>query len=173
MDPETKPKLAEFKRNGNPDLSLLSDRQREIVNHALGIRDGKPGYRNHFVTGEGSDDFDDCEGLVAMGIMERLHKRDWIPDYCYSVVQPELFQPTIKKTKPEAGKALGHIEKLKEIRNQLTKLREGLAEVRREDNLWKDWLTPCEGGITCVLASTYNALEEMEKHYARWHQTPE
>lgn len=44
----------------------------EILRHALGIR--KPGdrqYRNHFVTGPGSDDYDACESLVADGLMTK------------------------------------------------------------------------------------------------------
>ena len=64
--------------------SALSPRQDEIIRHALGIRDGKPGYRNHFCTGEGSDDFADCEALVAIGAMER-HTREWTPDFIYTV----------------------------------------------------------------------------------------
>jgi len=67
-----------------PPCSAFSPRQDEIIRHALGIRDGKPGYRNHFCTGEGSDDFADCEALVKIGAMER-HTREWTPDYIYTV----------------------------------------------------------------------------------------
>lgn len=44
-----------------------------ILRHALGLRDdgsGRP-YRNHFVTGPGSTDFDGCEALVASGAMRK------------------------------------------------------------------------------------------------------
>lgn len=48
-------------------------RQIEILRHALGTGDKGRGrsYRNHFVTGPGSDDYDDCEALVAAGMMSR------------------------------------------------------------------------------------------------------
>lgn len=47
-------------------------KRNEILRHALGIR--KPGgksTRNHFVTGPGSTDYDDCEALVAAGLMTK------------------------------------------------------------------------------------------------------
>jgi hypothetical protein len=48
-------------------------RQVGILRHALGLRADGSGraYRGHFVTGPGSDDFDDCEQLVAMGAMTK------------------------------------------------------------------------------------------------------
>ncbi len=47
----------------------MSD-DKQILMHALGIRkpNGRP-YRNHFVTGEGSDDYPICMALVARGLM--------------------------------------------------------------------------------------------------------
>lgn len=47
--------------------------QLHILRHALGVRDdgkGRP-YRNHFVTGPGSDDFSDCEALLSAGLMSK------------------------------------------------------------------------------------------------------
>jgi hypothetical protein len=40
--------------------------------HALGLREDGKGreYRNHFVTGPGSD-YDDCEALAAAGFMRK------------------------------------------------------------------------------------------------------
>jgi hypothetical protein len=70
--------------------SALSVRQQGIIRNTLGIQDGKPGYRNHFCTGEGSDDFADCEALVAAGVMER-RTRSWTPDFIYSVIAPHDF----------------------------------------------------------------------------------
>lgn len=49
------------------------DRQIGILRHALGTGDDsrKQAYRNHFVTGEGSDDYADCMALVDGGLMAR------------------------------------------------------------------------------------------------------
>lgn len=43
-----------------------------VLRHALGLRNpGDRPFRNHFVTGPGSSDFDDCEALVAEGLMTK------------------------------------------------------------------------------------------------------
>lgn len=44
-----------------------------ILRHALGLKDDGRGssYRNHFVTGPGSDDFEDCEAMVDRGAMTK------------------------------------------------------------------------------------------------------
>ncbi|HSC06799.1 MAG TPA: hypothetical protein VLD59_08230 [Steroidobacteraceae bacterium] len=49
----------------------MTPKQLEIMRHTLGIGRGQPGWRNHFVTGPGSDDYDDCEALVELGLMRR------------------------------------------------------------------------------------------------------
>lgn len=50
---------------------ITTNEQRNILRHALGIeRDGHV-YRNHFVTGPGTDDYEHCESLVAAGLMQR------------------------------------------------------------------------------------------------------
>ena len=48
-------------------------RQLGILRHALGLKiDGRGDpRRNHFVTGPGSDDFDDCEALVSLDYMTK------------------------------------------------------------------------------------------------------
>ena len=52
------------------DLSRrLAPQQLDILRHSLGLSRGSRVYRNHFVTGPGSDDFDHCESLVAAGLM--------------------------------------------------------------------------------------------------------
>lgn len=58
--------------------------------------------------------------------------------------------------------------RLQEIRDELCKLRNEIATIRNEDKLWEGWLSPCEGGITCVLTATHTAYEEMKKHYDKW-----
>lgn len=44
-----------------------------ILQHSLGVDKHGQGaqYRNHFVTGEGSTDYPDCEALVAAGLMTK------------------------------------------------------------------------------------------------------
>lgn len=43
----------------------------DILRHALGIRPGQRAFRNHFVTGPGSTDYEHCEALVAAGLMSK------------------------------------------------------------------------------------------------------
>lgn len=62
---------------------VVSPQQREILRHALGW---PKNYRNHYCTGEGSNDFPDCEALVAAGMMSR-HKKSWTPDAIYIVTE--------------------------------------------------------------------------------------
>lgn len=47
--------------------------QLHILQHALGLNPAGQGnsYRNHFVTGEGSTDYDNCIALVESGHMMR------------------------------------------------------------------------------------------------------
>jgi hypothetical protein len=49
----------------------MTNEQRELMRHALGVGHGSREYRNHFVTGPGSTDYPDCEALVAAGLMAR------------------------------------------------------------------------------------------------------
>lgn len=48
------------------------DSKLHILQHSLGVGDygDKPSYRNHFVTGPGSSDYDNCMELVADGLMK-------------------------------------------------------------------------------------------------------
>lgn len=49
----------------------MNEKQLHILQHSLGLDKYGHGtfYRNHFVTGEGSDDHDDCMALVNLGFM--------------------------------------------------------------------------------------------------------
>lgn len=49
------------------------DGKLHILQHSLGVGDygDKPSYRNHFVAGPGSTDYDNCMALVADGMMKR------------------------------------------------------------------------------------------------------
>lgn len=50
----------------------MNQRHLEIMQHALGLDEyGRgTGYRNHFVTGPGTTDWDDCRALTEAGLME-------------------------------------------------------------------------------------------------------
>lgn len=54
-------------------MTDVSNQQLHILRHTLGLRDDGSGrsYRNHFVTGPGSTDFDNCEALLSMGLMRK------------------------------------------------------------------------------------------------------
>jgi hypothetical protein len=63
----------------------LNAKERDIMTHALTggtVRE----YRNHFVTGPGSDDYDVCMSLVERGFMER-HERSWASDTIFTVTK--------------------------------------------------------------------------------------
>lgn len=47
----------------------MSPEQRRLARHALGLTDSrrKVSYRNHFVTGEGSTDYEAWKAMVAAG----------------------------------------------------------------------------------------------------------
>jgi len=72
----------------------LTDKEKHILLHSLGLTTKKVPYRNHFYTGVGSKDYDDCESLVSKDLM---HKRsDPFNDFCkdnyYYVVTKEGFK---------------------------------------------------------------------------------
>ena len=63
-------------------------------------------------------------------------------------------------------------KRLEEIHDKLSDLRGEITMLRLEDNLgqklWSDYISPLEGGLTCVMISTYDTIEEMKKHYEKW-----
>ncbi len=61
-------------------------------------------------------------------------------------------------------------KRLEEIRDKLSDLRGEIAALRHEDKLWNDYLSPLEGGLTCVIATAYDSMGEMKKHYEKWNQ---
>lgn len=75
---------------------------------------------------------------------------------------------TTNDTQPTGS--LERMVRLEEVRNKLAALREEIAKIRREDKLWEGWLSPCEGGITCVLVACYGAVCEMRRHHEKWNQ---
>jgi hypothetical protein len=50
----------------------MSNQELQILQHSLGLNEYGQGeqYRNHFVTGKGSKDFDACNNLVSIGYMD-------------------------------------------------------------------------------------------------------
>lgn len=51
-------------------MTEQTPQQIEILRHALGLlRRSAREYRNHFVAGQGSDDYLNCEALVEAGLM--------------------------------------------------------------------------------------------------------
>jgi hypothetical protein len=66
----------------------ISEEQRDILRHALGLGRSAREYRNHFVTGPGSTDYPHCEALVSEGLMTRCegHKLSG-GDPIYSVTE--------------------------------------------------------------------------------------
>lgn len=59
-------------------------------------------------------------------------------------------------------------EKVEEIRSKISELRGEIEDLIRQDLLWKNWLSPSVGALTCVLESLSNASDEMKRHYRRW-----
>lgn len=65
----------------------ITPRQLAILRHAINWPNDA--YRNHYVTGEGSDDYLDCLALVNQGLMEQT-QRDWVPGYIFLVTERGL-----------------------------------------------------------------------------------
>lgn len=72
----------------------ISQKERHILDHAL--RGGtKREYRNHYVTGPGSDDYDACVSMTERGLMQR-HEREWVCDSIFVVT--DLGRRALKET---------------------------------------------------------------------------
>lgn len=72
--------------------------QKEVMRHALGLNRSSKEYRNYFVTGEGSDDFQTCEALVALNFMVNKGKYPFSDgDNVYSVTPAGRFEITGKE----------------------------------------------------------------------------
>ena len=77
-------------------MTSATEKQRDILRHALGVGRGRSGWRNHFVTGPGSDDYADCEALVAAGLMTKrsggpLSGGDPVYRYTHNAQQEQWF----------------------------------------------------------------------------------
>lgn len=69
----------------------MTNEQYEILQRALGLNRYKKSYRNHFVTGPGSTDYQHCEALVSAGLMTKWADNGLNGgDYIYSVTAAGL-----------------------------------------------------------------------------------
>jgi hypothetical protein len=62
----------------------VTDKQRHILRHALGLTRSKREYRNHYVPG--GEDLGECAALTVLGLMERRDV-DWIQSPVYAVTE--------------------------------------------------------------------------------------
>ena len=68
----------------------MTPRHLHILQHALGLDEYGQGsfYRNHYVTGEGCDGYDDCRALADAGLMAEHPPRELFGgDSCFVVTQ--------------------------------------------------------------------------------------
>lgn len=63
----------------------MTEEQRELARHALGLRNGKKAsYRNHFVCGPGHSDFDNWQAMTDAGQAKRHGPKALFGgDYCF------------------------------------------------------------------------------------------
>lgn len=71
----------------------FSDKEISVMRHALGLPNKmNQTYRNYFVTGEGSADYDTCEKLVSDGFMKvRKNVKHFGGDNIYYVTRKALW----------------------------------------------------------------------------------
>lgn len=74
-----------------------------ILQHSLGVNQYGQGeqYRNHFSTGPGGKDFDNCKTLVDLGLMKDLGTREiWGDMHCFVVTQKGKAAVAVESPKP-------------------------------------------------------------------------
>ena len=86
----------------------MNERQLHILRHSLGIGEdgrGKP-YRNHFCTGPGSKDWDDCRILSAVGMMLDKGPMKLVGgDHCFVVTDEGRKSAVNSEPLPKPSKA--------------------------------------------------------------------
>lgn len=55
---------------------------------------------------------------------------------------------------------------IEELRAELNKTRGKLYDIKRSYG-WEDWISVCEGGLTCVISAMYTFKQELERFEAR------
>lgn len=69
---------------------MIETKLLKILQHSLGVNEYGRGnqYRNHFATEPGSKDFDQCNELCKIGLMEDLGQKDlWGKSHCFIVTE--------------------------------------------------------------------------------------
>lgn len=67
-------------------MGQIPEKHRGILRHALGLDRGETAYRNRFVTGPGSADYDACQEMVDQGLMWRIEGNELTGgDPCFRV----------------------------------------------------------------------------------------
>lgn len=69
---------------------MIETKLLKILQHSLGVNEYGQGnqYRNHFATGPGSKDFDQCNELCKIGLMKDLGQKDlWGKYHCFVVTE--------------------------------------------------------------------------------------
>lgn len=51
---------------------MITEKQKQILEHSLGLDRRKASYRNHFVSAEGTDDWENLVALEKAGLMRRV-----------------------------------------------------------------------------------------------------
>lgn len=96
----------------------------------------------------------------------RMYK--FLVDACVLPAPPRPIWATIEELEGQP-----FYKMVESIRADLAKLRGKLYDLYTADKLWKDRLTPAEGGITCVLQSLADAADDMKKHHDKWGHNPQ
>ncbi len=78
-------------------MSELTLAERDVLEHALGASGRNPGYRNHYVTDEGTTAYCVCCELEEKGMMRR-HVRDWVTGVIFTVTASGQSEIGIRAT---------------------------------------------------------------------------
>jgi hypothetical protein len=81
--------------------ATVSSEELHVMEHATGWNSREPLYRNHFVTGEGSDDWPIIQGLCQRGLMKMMRKPSALSggDPVFSVTQAGIELLPKKRTR--------------------------------------------------------------------------
>jgi hypothetical protein len=111
----------------------------------------------------------------GVGIVSKNHQSDRSADthkvrLSYENGTDESFYSSDLKSlleKKQVRDVTERYKKVEEIRQKLSDIRGEIQDLINQDVLWKDWLSPSIGALTCVLESLSNASDEMKRHYRR------
>ena len=96
----------------------LNSQQLHVLQHSLGVDQYGRGrqYRNHFVTGEQSDNWALCQSLVALGLMQDHGAQTMMGGmHCFTVTDPGKAAMASESPRPPAvsvgrGRYLKYLE---------------------------------------------------------------